>query len=246
MTGVEFGDLFPRLLLAHAIGDFSLQTNWVFQYKVGRPWGVVLHVAIVSACTFILLTPYLHDVRVVGSTTLLMLIHLVQDKLKILKQRDESRNNMWSFLSDQFLHVLFIVLMSLIVSRWFVPLQWPFAAPEWVEQGYRNDRFMWMGAWYVLGTYGGHILMGYLRKSFAANHEFVLDAPSRKFAGFFERVGLATGLWMGLTYSPWWFLLVGLAVAPGWWRCRVGKERWQDFGFSAALGVVMAVFLYYS
>jgi len=238
------GELFPRLMLAHAIGDFALQTNWVFQYKVSRPWGVVLHVAIVAACTFLLLTPYLHDGRVVGLTFVAMIIHLIQDKIKIEQQRDESRNTMGTFLTDQFLHFFFLWWLSLIVAFWDVEMRWPVAVSPVLDAWYRNDRLMWIGTWYFLGTYGGHILLGYLRKTFDKSHEFVLDSRGRKYAGFLERVGIATGVWGGLAWHPGWLLLAAAAMASSGVGGLRGEMKLQDWGFNTALGVAIGVLIY--
>lgn len=238
MTINAIGELFPILMLAHAIGDFPLQTNFVFLYKVTRPWGVFLHVSIIGVCMVILLIPYLYSPGVLGLLLLLLASHVIQDKLKIEKQRDESRNNMWSFISDQLLHILFIVLMSLVAKSLELVRTWPLAVPEDVERFYQTPRAMWIATWYILGTYGGRILLGYLRKSFSASHEFSLDEMLRKYGGFFERAGIATGVWMGALIHPGYGLIAVAAVLPGIAAYRMGKITFQDFGFSAGLGVV--------
>ncbi len=242
----DFGDALPKLILAHAIGDFPLQTNMIFHYKVSRPWGVVLHVSIIGICSAAMLLPYLHDGRVVGLLAVFLLTHLFQDKLKIEKQRDESRNNMWSFLSDQFLHMFFIVLMSLAMKNTQVAMTWPWAMPVWVDEAYRNDRLLWMVTWYTFGTFGGHILLGYLRKTFSQEHEFVLDGLGQKWAGFLERAGIATGLWMSLQYHPMYLFIAVVAVLPRLMLSWKHRMTFQDLGFSAGVGVVTGLLCYLS
>ncbi|PKP54950.1 DUF3307 domain-containing protein, partial [Candidatus Atribacteria bacterium HGW-Atribacteria-1] len=39
--------LFCRLLLAHIIADFPLQTNQIFKVKTNTEWGVLIHTLIV-------------------------------------------------------------------------------------------------------------------------------------------------------------------------------------------------------
>jgi len=53
--------LFYRLLLAHIIADFPLQTKQIFNIKMNTEWGVLLHSLIVLIFSVLLTFPYLEE-----------------------------------------------------------------------------------------------------------------------------------------------------------------------------------------
>jgi hypothetical protein len=89
------------LLLAHFLGDFVFQTDWMVR-KRDNLWFLSLHAGIHFLVMFLLVGPY----RTVVWPYLLLLafIHLVQDRIKnslVNKRPDWIRV---SFVVDQFLH----------------------------------------------------------------------------------------------------------------------------------------------
>ena len=75
--------LFYRLLLAHIIADFPLQTNQIFKIKTNTEWGVLIHTLIVLIFSILFAFPYLEDIKVIIVIVVIFLSHTVIDKLKM-------------------------------------------------------------------------------------------------------------------------------------------------------------------
>lgn len=87
------------LIAAHLLGDFTLQTGWIVRHKK-NPLVLLLHVAIVTAATGLLLGQWNHPLvwLVAGA-------HLAIDLAKTWLLPD----NLGSFMLDQLLHVAVLV-----------------------------------------------------------------------------------------------------------------------------------------
>jgi len=75
--------LFYRLLLAHIIADFPMQTKQIFKVKSNTEWGVLIHTLIVLIFSIFFAFPYLEDPKVVIILLIIFLSHTVIDKLKM-------------------------------------------------------------------------------------------------------------------------------------------------------------------
>ena len=111
--------LFLTLLLAHAIGDFILQTNFIYKLKVQTIWGVVLHVFIFSMVLVGLTYPLILTPKFALWVGCVALIHLVQDhyKIKIRFKTITFGKEMFYFLADQSFHFLALVSVFFISSN---------------------------------------------------------------------------------------------------------------------------------
>ena len=101
--------LFFALLVAHLLGDFALQTNWILSLKKQGGWKLLPHVLIHLCMTAVLLEnawQLLPLLLILGST------HYVIDWVKL---RLSAENTLRSFWADQVAHV--VVLMGLAI--WF-------------------------------------------------------------------------------------------------------------------------------
>ncbi|MCR4438597.1 MAG: DUF3307 domain-containing protein [bacterium] len=97
------------LLLAHVVGDFVLQTDRVFSYKLTRRWGVLLHVGICAVAMVAVLLPFLGHWRPWALIILLTAWHLLLDWFKGELRRRRGLETLWMFLGDQTLHIVGIV-----------------------------------------------------------------------------------------------------------------------------------------
>ncbi|PRP66765.1 DUF3307 domain-containing protein [Nonlabens agnitus] len=103
--------LFFKLLIAHFIGDFFLQTNDSVKSKEKRKIKSValyVHVLIHGALVMILLW----DIYLWYIAVIIMASHLVIDLIKLYGTN--KKNKRWLFLMDQVAHVAVIVLIALI------------------------------------------------------------------------------------------------------------------------------------
>ena len=98
--------LLIKLLLAHIIGDFFMQSQkWVTDKENRKLKSPILyvHIAIHIALLFIILW----DITMWSIILIIGATHLIIDGLKLVLQRESNRR--WLFFVDQLLHILVIV-----------------------------------------------------------------------------------------------------------------------------------------
>jgi hypothetical protein len=102
-----------NLLLAHLLGDFPLQIDWIALRK-SNFWVLILHVSIHFVLMVLLVGPS-RDL-VWPFLLLLSLVHMVQDRLKIfLTDRWPSRM-LHLFYTDQLLHIAAILGLVFVIQ----------------------------------------------------------------------------------------------------------------------------------
>ena len=104
--------LFYRLLLAHVITDFPLQTKQIFKVKMNTEWGVILHTLIVLIFSIFFTFPYLENLKVIAVLLIIFLSHTVIDKLKQKHSKKADTPNLKIFLLDQVLHLSIIAVLT--------------------------------------------------------------------------------------------------------------------------------------
>jgi len=114
--------LFAKLILAHLIGDFLLQTSFLVKgkekYKLGS-WHVWAHVAIHGVLVHALLQTW-------WITLAIVITHAIIDAMKLTMQGDGDARR-W-FMFDQLLHVGVIVVVTAIAEQWSIA-----GGMDWVE-----------------------------------------------------------------------------------------------------------------
>jgi hypothetical protein len=99
-------EAFAVLLLAHLLGDFPLQTNWVMKVKLRHNWGVLLHALLHGLVTALLIeSPRTH----VALLLILVVVHFTVDWTKL---RFPTRSATGGFLADQIAHAGFLALLA--------------------------------------------------------------------------------------------------------------------------------------
>lgn len=114
--------IFWRLVLAHFIADFTLQTNKVAQWKRVSRMGMMVHVIAHPLVTMALTWRYLGDVWLTfGSVQLkgwmclllIALTHWVEDEFRVWAIRKEIMPDSTAFLAwDQAIHLLTLYFLS--------------------------------------------------------------------------------------------------------------------------------------
>ncbi len=130
--------VFAGLVLAHLLGDFPLQTEWLYQIKVRSRWGLVIHVAVHLALTVLV-------VRIGGRDALLLLIlGVTHYGLDWLKMAISFRPHAVGFVLDQVMHTLILVTLALLWPHLTVRLPWDWlllalllaSIPAWLMFGW--------------------------------------------------------------------------------------------------------------
>lgn len=120
-------DFFQLLLLAHIIGDFTLQTDAIFRLKKRSLWGVPLHVLICSLVNAAVFFPLLPHPQIWVVIIGLALAHFALDRTKLLLTVIRVKDGLGYFFIDQALH-----LLSLLGAAWYLQHTLPMTV-SWID-----------------------------------------------------------------------------------------------------------------
>jgi len=157
--------LFYRLLLAHIIADFPLQTKQIFNIKMNTEWGVILHTFIVLIFSILFAFPYLENLKVITALLIIFISHTIIDKLKLKHSKKTSTPNLKIFLIDQFLHISIITLLTLNFTE-KVLLTFPFnnVFLSYLIHLYNSDIFIISLIGYIASVFFIPILLIYIKE----------------------------------------------------------------------------------
>lgn len=135
--------LFYRLLLAHLVADFPLQTNQIFKVKTNTEWGVLIHTLIVLIFSILFTFPYLEDPKVIIILLVIFLSHTVIDKLKMEYSKKTKNQSIRILLLDQVLHIAIIAVLTFNFTESYL-LSSPFNSVflNYLIDVYNNDIFI--------------------------------------------------------------------------------------------------------
>lgn len=129
--------IFWRLILAHFIADFTLQTNKVASWKRESRWGMFAHVVTHPVVSMLLTWPYLSMAWVETKwlvipgwmcVILLALFHWLEDEWRVWSiQETGSPDSTGFFLWDQVVHLVMILALSPLqadipMDPWLLPV----------------------------------------------------------------------------------------------------------------------------
>src|SRR3989339_1553959 len=115
--------IFWRLVLAHLLADFTLQTNFIAAWKRKNVWGVLAHSMVFFLCATALCFDYLADTWIQFNShiviqgwmaiLLLTMFHFLEDEWRVWTiQRWSSPDSFLFFIWDQFIHYVLIFVAS--------------------------------------------------------------------------------------------------------------------------------------
>ena len=157
--------LLYRLLLAHIIADFPLQTKQIFRVKMNTKWGVILHTIIVLIFSILFTFPYLEDPKVIAILLIIFLSHTIIDKIKLERSKKTNTNNLKVFLIDQVLHISIIAILTFNFTE-KVLLTSPFNSVflNYLIDIYNNDILIISLIGYILSIFFIPILLIYIKE----------------------------------------------------------------------------------
>ena len=130
-------NIFWRLVLAHFIADFSLQTNRIATWKRESRWGMATHILTHPLVSLVLTWPYLsmpwvqtHSFSLNGWACVLLIaiFHWLEDEWRVWSiQETGSPDSTVFFMWDQVVHLTIILAVSptipdMPVTRWVLPV----------------------------------------------------------------------------------------------------------------------------
>lgn len=227
--------LFWRLLLAHLVSDFPLQTGWIFREKTTHRWGVAYHGSLAGILGFAVLWPYLRFPRTWIVLLVLWLFHILFDKGKIALNTRAVRARWLVFVGDQVFHVASIWAASLLIDGRILGARVPL---------YGSDRFFQLACTYLVTTYFALFLVSSIKAS-QPGKSLVLPRPSLRLIEFGERIAITTlAMIGGLLYIAIPFCLLPRAFLK---RYTPGEISYWELPLSlilaVAVGVLFRVFL---
>lgn len=104
---------FWLLFLAHLLGDYPLQPNWLVAKK-RHPWALILHVATHFALMFVLIGPA--RTRLLPQLIILTVAHLVLDASKITISTRRPVSIGAAYVIDQAIHLVLIAGTALWIE----------------------------------------------------------------------------------------------------------------------------------
>ena len=187
--------LFLRVLFAHFIADFPLQTGKVYILKAGGGVGKWAHTLIVFLVSVVFVYPYWGDpdiwLYLVGAT----LVHHLSDWLKVLlNQRGSPRYFLFRYMGDQVVHLAtaaFVFLMAVGQKR----LDWP-GGGLWATV-YNSDFWMLYGSLLMTATYFATYFIEAFKKSYVPTSYQEVLPQTYKYYGILERACLFNLAFLG-------------------------------------------------
>lgn len=132
--------MFARLIFAHLVGDFVLQTRWLVRQK-RTPAGLAIHVGLVGLA----MLPVAWDRlgRWWPWLLIILLIHAATDWTKIRLDRHLPLPPILLFLADQAVHVASLAAVTILAEPTGLGVPWSQAEPLW-----------WIASAYLVATFG--------------------------------------------------------------------------------------------
>jgi len=187
--------LFLRILLAHFIADFPLQTKKIFDLKSRNFLGITLHAFIFLVLALLFSASYINESSIWVFILGLSVSHVVIDWMKLKITEATDTNNIWAFLLDQAVHISLIMLIFLLpASKTTRPL--PLG---WISGLYNSDTLTASLIGLIISTYGSSFILYYIKTTFVDRKILY----RRDWDGMLER-GVITLLMLG----GWKFILI--------------------------------------
>ncbi len=105
------------MLIAHLIGDFFLQPVKLVEEKKNSIKGLITHCLIYSIMIALVLLLYGNIFEIIFWSFLIFVSHYLIDhfRIKLIKKLNNSDFSFWSFIIDQFIHILLLTTISYVI-----------------------------------------------------------------------------------------------------------------------------------
>lgn len=168
-----------RLILAHAIADFPLQTNTIYNYKEKSKKGILLHVLIHFLTSYVLLFN-MFNLKLLGIVSLIAIIHFFQDWFKLyLQKKHEIFNRTFAFIFDQVLHIIVVFISYYYISK----MLFGFIPHNFFPVSY-SDKIGLLLSLSILASFGGCVAIYFIDKSILKRN----ITYKKEYSGLLERM----------------------------------------------------------
>ncbi len=186
------------LLLAHLLGDFPLQLQWIAGNKGNRLWPLICHgithYILAWSCLFIFAQTHYFTIPSQIVIIAYVAVHLLIDKIKHkIAARKPSLDNWETFLSDQALHVAVLTIAAAILTGNSITA---FAHGLQLSPSAKTH-LLETAIVYVAVVFGGGYLIRYLTRSFAIDDRAHASSKLKNaglYVGWLERFLIITAI----------------------------------------------------
>ncbi len=133
--------MFWRLFLAHLLGDYLLQPDWIV-FNKRRIWALGLHAAIHFAAMFLLVGIYYEDAW--PKLLILAFIHLIMDWMKESLTKLSDINSAITYVIDQMIHIVILGVVAIWIEG-DLALAFTSTGVQWLiyASGYLLTTYVW-------------------------------------------------------------------------------------------------------
>jgi len=215
--------MFWNLLLAHLIGDFLLQTEWMVKNR-NKFWVLTLHVSIHFGLMLLLIGESRSEHWPL--ITLLALIHMGQDSLKISLVQKMPGRSFAAFVLDQILHVVIIGIFiwvfrmgggTLLISQ---KIAWVMIAIAFLFVTY---------VWFISE-----------RVFYSSKPDYVLNINNTKFSRMITRASMVSAFLLGRAWAiPSLAMILTNPYTPS-------KYRQRALLTDVSISIIAIIFLFWA
>jgi len=120
------------LYLAHFLGDYPLQTNWIYTQKLKSWLGGTLHMLMLALALIICLAPFTYEPKILLMMTAILITHYFQDATKLFFNKTVKKQTI-GYFADQASHLFFSTFFWFIFIRPLDNLQPCFGAKIYLD-----------------------------------------------------------------------------------------------------------------
>jgi len=218
-------DIFARLLFGHFLADFTLQTNFLAEWKRHSFRGLLVHVAIHPICYLALTLPLVnHTWLALGSVKLngwmiiliLTVLHFAEDWFRItMVNKNYLPDNTFFYLWDQIVHILVLILLCPVRTQPLTHI-WPV-----------------LGTLFVIVTHFATVTVWFIEKDIYGRS---YPETEEKYISILQR--LVVWLAFFLPHPLWIFLVLFFVVSFG---RHIWRRRFDFSWTSVILGNALAL-----
>lgn len=199
------GNLLIRVLIAHFLSDFVLQSDTMVKNKSHFSKYMLLHIALIYATTILLTGLW-------WVSAVIALLHYLIDVLKIKAKKIGKLSEVELFIADQFLHVFSLVL---VWAFYFNIVEKLISAMQYPALNYKLSLLLLV---YLINSFPvGYLIKFAIQKlQISTNQENNVARNIKienggKYIGIFERIIILTFVLLG-KYEAIGFLITGKSI----------------------------------
>jgi hypothetical protein len=217
-------DIFYRLLFGHLLADFTLQTNFIADWKRRKFLGLLVHVILHPICYVALTFPYINEtwatwggVALSGwlCVAIATIAHFLEDWFRVTMVQRGWPDNTLFYAWDQAIHLVVLWFLSPVATQ-PLPHPWPI-----------------LGCLFVMVTHCATVTVWFIEKDIYGRD---YPATEEKYISMLQRLVVWLAFFLP---APWWYLvLVTILVLYG----RHVWTRRLEFSWSSVLmGNILAI-----